>query len=60
MNKYTKEEIEEAFRIELPYFYSLQQKVQQVDNGIIFLKVRKHQGRVTDFVIGTEDRHVLK
>lgn len=58
--KYTKEEIEEAFMVEMPYFYELQEKVQALDSGIISLQVRKHKGKLTDYTVTVATRKVLK
>tara|TARA_R110000868_G_C10972640_1_gene770690 strand:- start:24515 stop:24706 length:192 start_codon:yes stop_codon:yes gene_type:complete len=59
-SKYTKEEIEEAFRVECPYFYELQQKVQATENGMVSVQVRKHKGKLTDYVVTVAVRNVLK
>lgn len=58
--KYTKQEIEEAFAKEMPYFYDLQSKVQEVDNGQIQITVRRYKGKTQDYVITVSERKVLK
>lgn len=58
--KYTKKEIEEAFQAECPYFYELQATVQQNDNAVIALQVRKHNGKMTDYVVTVSKRTVVK
>lgn len=58
-DKYSKEEIEEAFKVECPYFYDLQSKVQEIENGIVSVQVRKHKGKLTDWVITTSERTVV-
>lgn len=58
--KFTKEEIEQAFLIEMPYFYELQNKIKSVDNGTVAITVRKYKGKVTDYVVTVSTRNVLK
>jgi len=55
-SKYSKEEIEEAFRAEMPYFYELQNKLQTIENGQIQLTVRKYKGTVQDYVITVSEK----
>lgn len=57
--KYSKEEIEEAFRVEMPYFYDLQQKVRELKNGQVQLTVRKYKDKPQDYVITVAERKLL-
>lgn len=58
--KYSKQEIEEAFHAECPYFYELQQKVQQTDNGVIGVQVRKYKGKLQDWVITVSTKNKVQ
>lgn len=58
--KYSKEEIEEAFAAECPYFYELQNKLQNLDDGIVSLQVKKFNGKLQEWVTTVSIRNKVK
>lgn len=61
--KYTKEEIEEAFQVDMPYFYHLQNKIREVEvrgNGQVQLTVRIYKGKAQDYVVTDSARYVIE
>jgi hypothetical protein len=56
---YTPEQLRELLNKEAPYFVELQKQLEQTDNGIISVQVRKHKGKITDYVVTVSARTVI-
>lgn len=58
-SKYTLAELEAILKKERPHLILIDNEVQKVDNGIVSVDIRIHQGRVTDIALKQVTRIVL-